>query len=89
MGLDTVLTLPPPTPGKQDVTRLVVNDLIARQADGVRKYGCPLMSFNGRDPLVDAYLESLDQTLYLRQEIAERQARRAGWEQEFDGRGIG
>lgn len=43
----------------------------ASDADGRSKYGTPLQANNGRDPLVDAYQESLDLCVYLRQAIAE------------------
>ena len=56
------------------VWELVLADMAARDADGRRKYGVPLQPFNGRDPLVDAYQESLDQSVYLRSAIFERAA---------------
>jgi hypothetical protein len=54
---------------------LVVADMQARDAEGRRKYGVPLQPHNGRDALVDAYQESLDQCVYLRQAIYERDGR--------------
>ena len=61
-----------PKPGLVAITALVVADLEERRAQGIAKYGTELKSHNGRDPLVDAYQESLDQTMYLRQAIEER-----------------
>jgi hypothetical protein len=39
---------------------------------GIAKYGTPLQTFNGRDPLIDAYQEALDLAVYLKQAIMER-----------------
>jgi hypothetical protein len=63
---------PIPTPGQQDVLPEVITDLQARAAFGVKKYGTTLQTRNGRDPLMDAYQESLDQTMYLKQALLER-----------------
>jgi len=54
---------------------LVVDDMIARDEEGRLKYGTPLQPHNGRDALVDAYQESLDLCVYLRQAIYERNGR--------------
>lgn len=51
---------------------LVVEDMRARDAIGRERYGTPLQAGNGRDPLIDAYQEALDMTVYLRQAIEER-----------------
>lgn len=45
--------------------------LLERRAVGMRKYGIPLTTFNGRDPLIDAYQEALDLVVYLAQRDAE------------------
>lgn len=64
-----------PTPNDQPaIADLVIDDLRERKRMGTEKYGTPLQAFNGRDPLVDAYQESIDQTQYLRQAIDERAA---------------
>lgn len=42
-------------------------DLSERAADGVKKYGVPLMTYNGRDALTDFYQETLDAVMYARQ----------------------
>lgn len=55
------------------IHRLVQDDLEQRLQVGIRTYGQPLQSFNGRDPLRDAYEECLDQACYLKQAIIERE----------------
>lgn len=52
---------------------LVLMDMRIRRSDGIKKYGQPVMAGNGRKALVDAYQEVLDQAVYLRQEIRERE----------------
>lgn len=59
------------------IWEMVIDDMHARDQEGRRKYGMPLQAHNGRDPLVDAYQEALDQCVYLRQAIAERDGNRA------------
>jgi len=51
---------------------LVISDMKERDSIGAAKYGTSLQGFNGRDALVDAYQESLDLAVYLRQTIYER-----------------
>jgi hypothetical protein len=51
---------------------LVIEDIQARKAVGVERYGTVLQPFNGRDALMDAYQEALDLCQYLRQAIEER-----------------
>lgn len=63
---------PDPKSDKPDVWPLVIKDMADRDHLGKVKYGIPLRSHNGRDPLVDAYQEVLDLSVYLRQEIEER-----------------
>lgn len=58
--------------GYPSINDLVVADLRARKAAGLRKYGTTLQGMNGRDALIDAYQEALDLTQYLRQELFER-----------------
>lgn len=60
-----------------DIADLVCKDIMARKAEGAKKYGEPLRAFNGRSALVDAYQESLDQSHYLRQAIEEEA--QGGW----------
>lgn len=66
---------PPPIPNNSPaIWDLVVADMVERNKEGIKKYGTPLQAGNGRDALVDAYQESLDQTVYLRKEIEERKS---------------
>lgn len=58
--------------GYPSISDLVIADLKARKAAGLRKYGTTLQGMNGRDALIDAYQEALDLTQYLRQELFER-----------------
>lgn len=56
---------------KPAVWDLVVQDMVARNQQGIEKYGTPLQTFNGRNALWDAYQEALDLVVYLRQRIEE------------------
>jgi len=51
---------------------LVIQDMKDRDRWGREKYKTPLQPFNGRDSLSDAYQEALDLSVYLRNEIYER-----------------
>lgn len=75
MSLDSMATDPQPTPtgNGSDVTDLVINDMQVRREAGIKKYGTSLKTHNGRKALVDAYQESLDMTLYLRQKLGEHE----------------
>lgn len=66
------LSQPPPTPGRQEVTSLVISALEKRLEYGRKKYGTALMTWNGRDPLADAMEEELDRLQYLAQARLER-----------------
>ena len=61
-----------PRQGQQLVTEAVIADLKERTEQGIRTYGRPLETFNGRDALLDAYHEALDLCQYLKQELMER-----------------
>lgn len=45
----------------------IKQDLITRNELGIQTYGTPLYTFNGRDPLIDAYQEILDAAKYYQQ----------------------
>lgn len=62
---------PKPIEGKTVVADQVIVDIQERVEFGVRKYGGPLMTHNGRNALWDAYQEALDLVLYLRQRLLE------------------
>lgn len=66
-----------PLPEKNDqphIHDLVMADIYARKAVGIKRYGTPLQPLNGRDALKDAYEEVLDLACYLRQLMEEREA---------------
>lgn len=56
-------------PNMQD---LVIQDIQKRLEVGIQRYGSGLKAHNGRDSLLDAYEESLDLCIYLRQVMFER-----------------
>lgn len=64
-----------PTPKPNDgaaIADLVIADILARKRVGVERYSVALQAHNGRDALLDAYEESLDQSKYLKQALVER-----------------
>jgi hypothetical protein len=63
---------PDPVRGKEVVLPYVLYDLQKRADVGRKKYGTLLETHNGRDALMDAYQESCDLCMYLRQVILER-----------------
>jgi hypothetical protein len=67
-----MMTQPDPQPGQSVVADRVLADIRARVEVGIRRYGTPLMTRNGRDALTDAYEEALDLVFYLRQALMER-----------------
>ena len=69
---DDTIHQPPPTGNGQVVLFEVLKDLRKRAIAGRVKYGTMLRVSNGRDALVDAYQESLDLCMYLKQVLMER-----------------
>jgi hypothetical protein len=64
---------PKPKPNdKRPTWELVIEDMRERDRLGRQQYGTPLQPHNGRDSLVDAYQESLDLCVYLKNAIEER-----------------
>jgi len=63
---------PPVANDRPAVVDLVVAEMQARKAEGIRRYGVPLQPFNGRNADQDAFEEALDLTFYLRQALEER-----------------
>jgi len=63
---------PMPTKGKINVLPEVIKDLQDREVVGIKRYGTPLQTENGRDALMDAYQEALDLVMYLKQVLLER-----------------
>lgn len=66
---------PLPTAGRTSVQDALIAAIADRRDYGIRKYGRPLETFNGRDALKDAWEESLDMTAYLTQALMERDAK--------------
>lgn len=67
--------MPQPDPIPNDSPSLwqaVIADMQARERLGMERYGTPVQAFNGRDALKDAYEECLDQAVYLKQSLTER-----------------
>lgn len=65
---------PDPKPGQQTVWDFVLKDLCQRVDVSEQRYGTKLKTFNGRDPLWDAYQEAIDLVFYLRQAILEQES---------------
>ena len=63
---------PAPTRGNIEVLPEVMADFKARSEMGRDKYGTTLHTNNGRDAMNDAYQESIDLVMYLKQQILER-----------------
>ena len=67
---------PPPTPGVASVGPIVralfLRFLAAQEAKELEKYGTPLMTLNGRNPLLDAMAEAVDLFQYLVQAYVEQ-----------------
>ena len=73
MSDKTIDDQPPPTESEfPSVWPMVIRDMEERHRIGIERYGTPLRPHNGRDALIDAYQEALDQVVYLRQEIEQR-----------------
>lgn len=49
------------------VANYTIKNMEERRRLGIERYGTPVQPFNGRDALVDAYQESLDLLVYLKQ----------------------
>jgi len=73
---DLLAEQPMPTPNASlSVQEMVLADIRARMQVGLERYGVLLQPNNGRDALRDAYEEAIDLAMYLRQAIAERDAK--------------
>lgn len=64
---------PPVKNGYPHVADQVIKEIYLRKKLGTHNYGCALQPFNGRNALQDAYEESIDQSLYLKQALIERE----------------
>lgn len=56
------------------IVDLVLEDLKARKALGIERYGVALQANNGRNATLDAYEEALDLCIYLRQVLEEQKS---------------
>lgn len=67
---------PPPLPGRTEVNPISQAEFLrrshARYEKGLREYGTPLMTFNGRDAIADCMDELCDAWIYLSQDRLER-----------------
>jgi len=52
---------------------MVIEDMRARDALGRERYGTPLQARNGRNPALDRYEEALDEIVYSKQLVIERE----------------
>jgi len=75
---DLLVVQPPPvlTDRSEDITRgHLIRAERMRSAQGVRRYGTTLHSFNGRDAVADAFQEAVDGMMYCRQQIEEHKCK--------------
>lgn len=55
-----------------DVQEAVIEDMKARRAWAMEKYGVPLTPYmDDRDPILEAYEEALDLCMYLKRALLE------------------
>jgi hypothetical protein len=72
---------PLPEPGGFPVQAVLIEALKQRMAFGLKKYGRPLETDNGRDPLRDMWEEMLDMVSYFTQYVLEQGTVLPGLEQ--------
>lgn len=75
-ALQSPITPEPPPVNRDDepdVADLVIEDIRAKKAAGIEKYGVPLRARNGRRAIVDLYQELIDAAHYVRQLIQEEE----------------
>lgn len=63
---------PLPKPGELNVQEVLSKAVLERMRYGIDKYGSPLETFNGRDPIRDVWEELLDALTYMTQIRLER-----------------
>ena len=56
----------------EPIIGLLIEDIQGRDTFGRAKYGKPLLPFDGRRTLKDAYEEALDLAVYIKKEMVER-----------------
>ena len=62
----------------ESIIELLIEDIQGRDTVGRAKYGKPLLPFDGRRTLQDAYEEALDLAVYIKKEMVERAVERIG-----------
>lgn len=72
---------PLPRPGGVPVQAVLIEALKLRMEFGLKKYGRPLETHNGRDPLRDMWEEMLDMVSYFTQFVLEQGVELPGLEQ--------
>lgn len=63
---------PAPQPGGYPVQAVLIEALKQRMEFGLKKYGTPLETHNGRNPLLDMWEEMLDMVSYFTQFVLEQ-----------------
>jgi len=69
-----IYVTPQPTPINDSgvvIVDSVITDMCDRKQFGLKKYGTALCANNGRNALIDAYQETMDLMVYLKQQIIE------------------
>jgi hypothetical protein len=70
--MDPDSSQPAPRPGGVPVQAVLIEALKQRMEFGLKKYGTPLETHNGRQPLIDMWEEMLDMVSYWTQFILEQ-----------------
>jgi hypothetical protein len=78
---------PAPKPGGYPVQAVLIEALKQRMQFGLKKYGRPLETNNGRDPLLDMWEEMLDMVSYFTQFVLEQGVKLPGLEAFASGSG--
>lgn len=68
---DPATDQPLPVGGDREVQQALIDAISARRDLGIRKYGQPVMTNNGRSALRDAWEEAIDLLVYLTQALLE------------------
>lgn len=63
---------PAPMPGKVNIPQYLIQAIAEREHYGITKYGRPLQSHNGRNPMIDLWEELMDALNYTTQVLVEQ-----------------
>lgn len=66
-----------------DLPESIIDLMVERNEVGIKRYGVPLMPFNGRNARADALMEALDLLAYLQQIIMENSVEKS-WDPTID-----